>query len=199
MIGAVAAAAVIGVTVQILDTPTEAMRAQGLLHAIGSDEFPAPQGTLMATLIKGLLAANLDWQFVLVGVCLSIAMELCGVKALSFAVGLYLPLSTTAPIFVGGALKGVSDFVARKKGEAVSDSELGPGNLYATGLVAGGAIAGVVVAILSAHEGVAKALGGISLEHGLVSALGAGGYELFGLACFALMAGILFRVSRRPA
>jgi uncharacterized oligopeptide transporter (OPT) family protein len=104
----------------------------------------------MATLIKGLLAHNLDWQFVLVGVFLSVTMELCGVKSLSFAVGVYLPLSTTAPIFAGGAIKGVADFVARRKGEKVSDSELGPGNLFATGLVAGGALAGVLVAGFSA-------------------------------------------------
>ncbi len=117
----VAAAAVIGLTVQVLDTPTEAMRAQGIEHAIGSEKFPAPQGTLMATLIKGLLAHNLDWQFVLVGVFLSITMELCGVKSLSFAVGAYLPLSTTSPIFVGGAMRGLSPTGSwrRRKGEKV--------------------------------------------------------------------------------
>jgi len=140
MIGAVAAAAVIGITIQILD---KSMQSQGVVHAIGSEKFPAPQGTLMATLIKGLLAFNLDWQFVLVGVFISITMELCGVKALSFAVGAYLPLSTTAPIFVGGAVKGVAEWIGRRKGEKVEESDLGPGNLYATGLVAGGAIAGV--------------------------------------------------------
>jgi OPT family oligopeptide transporter len=197
MIGAVAAAVVIGLTVQILDRPTELMRAQGILHAIGSDKFPAPQGTLMATLIKGLLAFNLDWQFVLVGVAVAITVELCGVKSLSFAVGLYLPLSTTAPIFVGGALKGVADYVARRKGEEVSDSELGPGNLYATGLVAGGAIAGVVVALLSAFDGPAAVVAKWSLEHGLVGALGQNGFELLGLAAFAVMAAVLYRVSRR--
>jgi OPT family oligopeptide transporter len=197
MIGAVAAAAVIGITVQVLDTPTQAMRDQGLTHAIGSDKFPAPQGTLMATLIRGLLAFNLDWQFVLVGVFLAIAVELCGTKSLSFAVGLYLPLSTTAPIFVGGAIKGISDYVARRRGQAGAESELGPGNLYATGLVAGGAIAGVVVAVLSANDGLAAALGKASIEHALTGALGSGGYQLLGLACFALMCAVLYRVSRR--
>jgi OPT family oligopeptide transporter len=197
MIGAVAAAAVIGITVQILDTPTEAMRAQGLLHAIGSDKYPAPQGTLMATLIRGLLAHNLDWQFVLVGVFLAITVELCGVKSLSFAVGAYLPLSTTAPIFVGGAIKGLADFVARRRGEHVSDSELGPGNLFATGLVAGGAIAGVVVAIFSASDRTAAILGKASLEQPLRHALGAGGYDLLGVVCFALMGLALYRVARR--
>jgi putative OPT family oligopeptide transporter len=197
MIGAVAAAAVIGITIQVLDTPTAAMRAQGLLHAIGSDKFPAPQGTLMATLIRGLLAHNLDWQFVLVGVFLAITVELCGVKSLSFAVGAYLPLSTTAPIFVGGAIKGLADYVARRRGEHVADSELGPGNLFATGLVAGGAIAGVVVAILSASDRSAAVLAKLSVEEPLRHALGPAGYDLLGVLGFAAMGTVLYFVARR--
>jgi uncharacterized oligopeptide transporter (OPT) family protein len=153
----------------------------------------------MATLIKGLLAFNLDWQFVLVGVFLSVTMELCGVKSLSFAVGAYLPLSTTAPIFVGGAIKGVADYVAHRKGEKVEESELGPGNLFATGLVAGGALAGVLVAILSVNEGISSSIGKLSVEHGLVGSLGAGGYQLLGVICFAVMGYVLYRVSRRPS
>jgi putative OPT family oligopeptide transporter len=198
MIGAVAAAVVIGITVKLLDTPTEAARAAGIEHMIGSDKFPAPQGTLMATLIKGLLSFNLDWQFVLVGVFLAVTMELCGVKSLSFAVGAYLPLSTTAPIFVGGAIKGLADFVAARKGEKVEESELGPGNLFATGLVAGGALAGVLVAILSVNDGMSEAMGKLSVEKGIEHALGGAGYQLLGLACFVGMCAVLYRISRRP-
>ncbi|MDP1677919.1 MAG: OPT/YSL family transporter, partial [Bacteroidota bacterium] len=139
-IGAIVSSAVIGWTVQILDTPTPEMISQGIYHAIGTESYPAPQGTLMATLIKGLLSFNLDWQFVLVGVFISIVMELCNVKSLSFAVGLYLPLSTTLPIFAGGAIKGVADAVRSRKGEGQEDAELGKGSLFATGLVAGGAL-----------------------------------------------------------
>jgi OPT family oligopeptide transporter len=199
MIGAVAAAVVIGLTMKLLDTPTEAMRAQGIEHMIGTEKFPAPQGTLMATLIKGLLSFNLDWQFVLVGVFLAITMELCGVKSLSFAVGAYLPLSTTAPIFVGGAIKGIADYVAHRKGEKVEESELGPGNLFATGLVAGGALAGVLVAILSVNDRVNTAIGGLSVEKALEHNIGAGGYQLLGVICFALMGYVLYRISRRPS
>jgi putative OPT family oligopeptide transporter len=197
MIGAVAASAVIGMTVQALDTPTREMRELGLLHAIGSDKFPAPQGTLMATLIRGLLAHNLDWQFVLVGVALTVTVELCEVRSLNFAVGVYLPLSTTAPIFAGGAIKGLVDFVARRRGEKVAESELGPGNLFATGLVAGGAIAGVVVAILSARDRWAAALKTVAFEDWLRSALGREGYDLLGLIGFTLMGLALYRVARR--
>ncbi|MEK7730088.1 MAG: OPT/YSL family transporter, partial [candidate division KSB1 bacterium] len=109
-IGAIVSSIAIGATIILLDKPNPDMVAQGIVHAIGSDKFPAPQGTLMATLIKGLLSFNLDWQFVLVGVFLSITMELCSVKSLSFAVGAYLPLSTTLPIFIGGAIKGIVDW-----------------------------------------------------------------------------------------
>jgi len=201
MIGAVAAAVVIGLTMKLLDTPTEEMLAAGIKHRIGTAEFSAPQGTLMATLIKGLLSFNLDWQFVLVGVFLAITMELCGVKSLSFAVGAYLPLSTTAPIFVGGVIKGIADYVAHRKGEKVEESELGPGNLFATGLVAGGALAGVLVAILSVvlNKEQREQLGGLSLEPAIEHAIGRGGYHLLGVFFFAVMGFILYRISRRPS
>lgn len=198
VIGCVTAAAVIGITVQVLDHPTAEMQAQGIQHAIGTEKFPAPQGTLMATLIKGLLAFNLDWQFVLVGVFISVTMELCGIPALSFAVGAYLPLSTTAPIFAGGVIKGLADWAAKRKGEHVdeAEAELGPGNLFATGLVAGGAIAGVVVAIFSAKDSWANGLKSLSIEHGIVEALGEKGYEALGALFFAGMAAVLFKVAR---
>src|SRR4030095_7316549 len=111
---------------------------------------PAPQATLMATLIKGILSQNLDWQFVFVGMFMALVMELCGINSLSFAVGAYLPLSTTLPIFIGGAIKGIVDHRKKKEGQPIIvDDELGKGNLFATGLVAGGAIAGVIIAFIS--------------------------------------------------
>lgn len=199
LIGAVGASVVIGLTLRALDTPTPDMRAQGILHAIGSDKLPAPQGTLMATLIKGLLAANLDWQFVLVGAFIAVTMELCGVKSLSFAVGLYLPLSTTLPIFVGGAIKGVVDWQKERENgkQSAEESELGPGNLFATGLVAGGALLGVVVALLNINENVAKSLDKVSLEHTLTNALGADGFQILGALLFAFMAFVLYRVAHK--
>jgi putative OPT family oligopeptide transporter len=200
MIGAVAAALVIGWTINILDHPTAAMSAQGLTHAIGSERFPAPQGTLMATLIKGLLSHNLDWQFVLVGMFLAITMELCEVRSLAFAVGAYLPLSTTLPIFIGGVIRWVAE---KKNGKAAegAEEELGPGNLFSTGLVAGGALAGVLVAILAASSDklpmVKAVLDRVNLEHNLVGRLGQGGYELLGVGCFTLMGLLLFRTATK--
>ena len=196
-IGAVVSSIVIGATVQILDQPTSDMVAQGITHAIGTEKFPAPQGTLMATLIKGLLSFNLDWQFVLVGVFLSITMELCGVKALSFAVGAYLPLSTTLPIFAGGAIKGLVDWKAKRKGEQAEDAELGKGSLFSTGLVAGGALSGVLVALLSVDDSINEFLKTLSAEHFLTGILGNGGYEIFGVLCFALMGAVMYKIARK--
>lgn len=199
-IGVVVSSLVIGFTVQYLDTPTAELRAQGIEHAIG-EKFNAPQATLMATLIKGLLSFNLDWQFVLVGVFVAITMELCNVKSLSFAVGLYLPLSTTLPIWVGGALKGLTDWMARRKGEAVEDSELGKGSLFATGLVAGGALMGLVVALWQAKEASYPSgegwLPAVNLEHSMTNVFGEGGYQLLGVGFFAALALLLVRAARK--
>lgn len=196
-IGVIVSSIAIGATIKVLDRPTADLVQQGITHAIGSDKFPAPQGTLMATLIKGLLSFNLDWQFVLVGVFMAVTMELCGVKSLSFAVGAYLPLSTTLPIFVGGAIKGISDWTAKRKGEEVEDSELGKGSLFATGLVAGGALIGVIIALLSVIPAVERFFGSINLEGKIEHTLGIGGYHLLGVLAFAFMGWTMYRISRR--
>jgi len=196
-IGAIVSSLAIGATVKILDTPTRDMLQQGIHHAIGTDKFPAPQGTLMATLIKGILSFNLDWQFVLVGVFIAIVMELCGIKSLSFAIGIYLPLSTTFPIFIGGAIKGLAEWSNKRKNIQLSPEEedLAKGNLFATGLVAGGALAGVVVAILSVNEKVSAGLEKVNAENGITQALGAEGYKWLGVGFFALMGIILYRIA----
>jgi OPT family oligopeptide transporter len=196
-VGAIVSSIAIGATIKILDQPTAAMAAQGIEHAIGTDTYPAPQGTLMATLIKGILSFNLDWQFVLVGVFIAIVMELCGIKALSFAIGIYLPLSTTLPIFIGGAIRGVVEWRNKRKKIVVSaeEEDLGKGNLFATGLVAGGALAGVVVAILSSIPSISSSLGEVNAEHGITDALGGEGYKWLGVAFFALMGYTLYKIA----
>lgn len=195
-IGAIFSSIVIGFTVKYLDTPTAEMAARGITHAIG-EKYAAPQATLMATLIKGLLSFNLDWTFVLCGVFIAIVVELCQVKALSFAVGLYLPLSTTLPIFIGGAIKGLVDWRASRKNLSAEDAELGKGSLFATGLVAGGALAGVIVALLTVNEGIANAIAPWSAEHGIVDAFGQNGYHILGVLFFAFMGWILFKIATK--
>jgi OPT family oligopeptide transporter len=192
-IGAIVSSIAIGFIVKLLDTPTPDLVAQGIQHAIGSERYAAPQATLMATLTKGILSFNLDWQYVMVGVFIAITMELCGIKALAFAIGLYLPLSTTLPIFAGGAIKGFIDWRAGKKeGE---EDELSRGNLFATGLVAGGALTGVIVAIL--YVTLNETMNSLSMEHTLTNVLGSNGYQLLGAAFFVAMGAMLYRLSSK--
>ncbi len=194
-VGAIVSSVVIGLTVKLLDTPTAEQLAAGVTHAIGTDKYPAPQGTLMATLIRGILSFNLDWQFVLVGVFLAVTLELCGVKSLSFAVGAYLPLSTTLPIFAGGAIKGLVDWKLKKRGEETEDAELGKGSLFATGLVAGGALAGVIVALLAVIPSVAGFLDKINAEENFIGFMGEFGYHILGVAFFAFMGWVVYRTA----
>src|SRR5438552_11171738 len=194
-IGAIVSSIAIGATIKILDTPTHEMLAQNIHHAIGTDKYPAPQGTLMATLIKGILSFNLDWQFVLVGVFIAVVMELCGIRSLSFAIGIYLPLSTTFPIFIGGAIRAIAEWRNKKNKNLPAEEDLAKGNLFATGLVAGGALMGVIVAILSVNQKINNALEKASAELGLTQSLGAEGYKWLGVAFFALMGFILYRVA----
>lgn len=198
-VGAIVSSIVIGITVKFLDKPSTEMMQQGIQHAIGTEKFPAPQATLMATLIKGILSQNLDWQYVVVGIFLAITMELCGIKALSFAIGVYLPLATTLPIFIGGAIRGLVESRQKKENKEMSpeEEELGKGNLFATGLVAGGAVAGVLIAFLAGSSGGEKFLAAVSTEHTILSAIGQGGYFLLGTVFFALMGWILYRVATR--
>lgn len=192
-IGAIVSSIAIGLVVKILDTPSPEMLAQGIQHAVGSDKFPAPQATLMATLAKGILSFNLDWQFVMVGVFIAVMIELCGIKALAFAIGLYLPLATTLPIFIGGAIKGYVDYRSEKKNEKKEEDDLGRGSLFATGLIAGGAITGVVVAILTVVS--PDFMGSVNLEHGFVDALGQNGYFITGVLFFAGMSMWLYKTA----
>jgi OPT family oligopeptide transporter len=192
-IGAIVSSLAIGAVVIILDTPTKAEVAQGIHHAIGGDRFSAPQATLMATLARGILSFNLDWQYVMCGVFIAVMIELCGIKALAFAIGLYLPLSTTLPIFIGGAIKGFVDWRSERKNEYKQEDDLGRGSLFATGLIAGGALAGVVVALLSVNDRVFDSLKQINTAPFLVNILGEYGYTLLGVLLFAVMAGMLYR------
>ena len=142
IIGVFASAFAIGVTLFL-------MHRSPAFGPIGSDKLPAPQGTLMATLIQGILGHKLQWGFVFVGAALAVSVQVMGISALAWAVGAYLPLSTTMPIFVGGAVRFI---VERMTGREESESEVSSGMLYSTGLVAGGSVAGVLIAGMSMIE-----------------------------------------------
>ncbi len=113
------------------------------IDGIGGKAFPAPQSRLMELVISGLLERKLPWDLVLIGIAIAIFMEILGLHSLTFAVGLYLPLSTTAPIFVGGLVRKIADRRFRKKPDDFHETE---GTLYASGLIAGSALVGVLAA-----------------------------------------------------
>jgi hypothetical protein len=111
-----------------------------------ANKFEAPKTRLMAIIINGILKQTLPWEMVLIGALISITLELVGVPSLAFAVGVYLPIQVSTPIFVGGILRwGIDKF--RKRPAA--DAESGPGVLLSSGYIAGGAIAGVVIAFFA--------------------------------------------------
>ncbi len=171
IIGVVVSSLVIGMTTLYLH------RVMG----IGSTALPAPQATLMATIIKGLLSQNLPWGLVLVGVFISVTLELCGIHSLSFAVGSYLPIATTAPIFIGGLVRG---YVEKRTGRAEA-SEVGAGTLFSSGLIAGGSLAGILYAVLYGRNIIRDAedvTGFIPVIHEGASGMIAGALLFIGLA-----------------
>jgi putative OPT family oligopeptide transporter len=201
IIGVVVSTFVIGLTLQALDA---SMQFQGVAHAIGSEKMPAPQATLMATIIKGLLARDLPWGLILVGMCISVVVELCGIRSLSFAVGAYLPLSTTAPIFVGGMLKALVDKMSGVTAGAHGESEVSSGMLYSTGLVAGGSLTGVLIALLSGIGTTTSDGRTVSLIQYVIDSVGIHGWEkygavadLIGIAFFAGLCFLLLRAARQ--
>jgi len=118
-------------------------------------KFSAPKAVLMSYIIKGILSSQLPWALVLFGVMISIVLELCGISSLAFAVGVYLPLSSSAPLMVGGLVRWVVDRGRRlsqthlTEDQHAAESDRSPGVLLASGYIAGGAIAGIVIAFMA--------------------------------------------------
>jgi hypothetical protein len=131
-------------------------------------KFSAPKATLMSYIIKGILGGSLPWGLVLLGVMIAITLELSGIPSLAFAVGLYLPLSASSPIFVGGLVRlGVDRYLrAKPENQGLSPEEMNyktdqsPGVLLASGYIAGATLAGVVYSFLNLNEGITARLGG---------------------------------------
>jgi uncharacterized oligopeptide transporter (OPT) family protein len=147
----------------------------------------------MATMIKGQLSQQLPWGPVLVGVFMALMAQLAGAHALSWAVGAYLPLSTTSPIFVGGMVRWLVNRrrTLRSGGKAAAaESDIGPGMLYATGLVAGGSLAGMLIAFLQGFaEPVAHKL---DLGRDYWERLGLGG-DVIAAGAFFVLSVVLIR------
>ena len=120
-------------------------------------KFDAPKATLMSYIIKGILNHKLPWGLVLLGVMIALTLEMSGIPSLAFAVGVYLPLSSSSPIFIGGMIRWLSDLYVRKKyrglnlteEQLTAEGDKSPGVLMASGYIAGGAIAGILIAFIA--------------------------------------------------
>ena len=120
-------------------------------------KFNAPKAVLISYIIKGILGHKLPWSLVLLGVMISITLEMSGVPSLAFAVGLYLPLSSSSPIWAGGMVRWLVDAYTRRRHagkdlteeQMVAETDKSPGVLLASGYIAGGALAGIVIALLA--------------------------------------------------
>ncbi|HEV7472673.1 MAG TPA: oligopeptide transporter, OPT family [Pyrinomonadaceae bacterium] len=131
-------------------------------------KFTAPKATLMSYIIKGILSRELPWGLVLLGVMIAIVLELSGIPSLAFAVGVYLAISTSAPIFVGGMVRWVIDKYTKSRPEnkglteekLAAEGDKSPGVLLASGYIAGATLAGVVYAFLNLKEGIRAKLTG---------------------------------------
>jgi putative OPT family oligopeptide transporter len=160
------------------------------IQGIGSEKAAAPQARLMATVVNGILGRKLPWGLVLLGVFLVIAVELLGVRSLSFSVGAYLSIATTLAIFAGGIVRWMIDSAVQK---AESESEISPGSLYASGLIAAGGIVGLMGVALKLYE---TAVGKQDVL--LFPATNPLHHDWVSVLMFVLLAGSLYYFARKP-
>jgi putative OPT family oligopeptide transporter len=116
------------------------------------DKLDSPKAQIMALVVDGILTQKLPWGLILVGAFLAIAIEVLGIPSLPVAVGVYLPISTSAAIFLGGVIRWLVDRRMSPEERSGPDADSGPGVLFSSGLIAGGAIMGVVLAGLAARQ-----------------------------------------------
>ncbi len=164
------------------------------IEGIGSEKAAAPQARLMATVINGILTRQLPWGLILLGVFLVVAVELLGVRSLSFAVGAYLSIGTTLAIFCGGIVRWMIDRAVERHAESGAlESEVSPGSLYASGLIAAGGIVGLLGVALKLYE---SATGHFDLIK--MSPKNPFYHDWISVVMFALLMGSLYYFARRP-
>ena len=163
------------------------------IQGIGSEKAAAPQARLMATVISGILSRKLAWGLVMLGVFLVIAVELLGVRSLSFAVGAYLSIGTTLAIFCGGVVRWMVDQAAARAGsDDDGASDISSGSLFASGLIAAGGVMGLFGVALKAYENLADKGDILNLPHTFLD------NNYVSCAAFAALAFSLYYFARKP-
>ena len=205
----------------LMNPATGALEIQWI-QGIGSEKAAAPQGRLMATVINGILSRKLPWSLVLLGVALVIAVELLGVRSLTFAVGAYLSIATTMAIFVGGLVRWLADRAianARARDAAklvpltndeqqasitgnepltdLENDEISPGSLFASGLIAAGGLVGLLGVATRLLESVSENRGG-NWHLPRFSDTNPLYHDPVAVLMFALLAGALYYFARTP-
>jgi hypothetical protein len=154
-------------------------------------KFSAPKPVLMSFIIEGIMSQRLPWGLVLIGVFVSVVLELCGMSSLAFAVGVYLPLSTSTPIMVGGIVRFIAGKTARRKLSA-AEAESGPGVLFSSGLIAGASVIGTILAFLQLSEPTRNFLNAVNVSSRIP---GFATSDLVSLLLFCGLAAILWAVA----
>ncbi len=142
LVGVITSAGVVALVVMLLH--------QGVPGGLGGEELPAPQAVLMKLVIDGVLDQNLPWTLIFIGVGIGSVASLFKIPVLAFAVGVYLPLSTMAAVFLGGMARL---FLTRKQPTSISESRREQGVLFGSGLVGGGGLTGVLLALWVVLQG----------------------------------------------
>jgi putative OPT family oligopeptide transporter len=170
----------------------------GRIHAYLGKSIPrldSPKATIMALIADGILTHKLPWMLVLLGVFVTIAIELMGVQALPVAVGVYLPISTSSAMFAGGVIRWLIERRAHARQQSIAQVESGPGVLFSSGLIAGGAIGGIVLAAFAGAFGSADALADkLPLFHAMGSLAQS---STLAYVLFAALGVLLYRIAVR--
>jgi uncharacterized oligopeptide transporter (OPT) family protein len=169
-------------------------RAGGTAHylreeGIGAGRLQAPQAKLMSVVIDGLLTHQLPWPLILLGIAIAIFVELLGIRSLTFAVGVYLPLSSTMPVFLGGVVRWIADRFYKRVPDAEDEPE---GTLFCSGVIAGASILGILAAGLAFLKGF-DADAGLHPKFALLMHQAFAGSSLTGLALLAVIGFLMFR------
>ncbi|PTX59117.1 putative OPT family oligopeptide transporter [Melghirimyces profundicolus] len=173
MIGVVASGLLIGFVLVVLDASFE----------MGSRDLPAPKGVLMKIIIEGLMAGNLPWDLIFLGAATAVVIEFLGLNSLVVAVGLYLPVHISAPVMIGGVVRWLIDRFTKE--DLVRKARQNTGTLFASGLIAGESLVGVIIAALI-FFGIMGGDAPVMIENNLVS-----------LSVFLAVTVLLWAVSRR--